>query len=102
MKATNKHRAILREAVAAIEATIPGGLAAARQEYRDGCFSRADRVKDLARRYRWDVFRAADCSTGYVLSQTLYADGLNDTHIDTMLRADILPVDHETRNGEIE
>lgn len=101
MKATNKHRAMLREAVAALDASLlDGGLAAVRRDYRNGNFPRADRVKDLAKRYRWDIFHAADRRTDRVLSRTLYADGLNDTHIDTMLRADIMPVDHETEGTD--
>lgn len=54
-----------------------------RQNYRDGNFPRSDKVKDLNKRYRWDLFWAAGCTT--VLND-MYGDGLKDAHIDTALR----------------
>ncbi len=56
-----------------------------RQAYREGRFPRADRVKDLNKRFRWDVFYASRFD-----SRPLYAADLHDEHIDTALRA-IIP-----------
>jgi hypothetical protein len=53
----------------------------ARAAYRAGNFPRADRVKDLNKRYRWDLAHAAKLNL-----IALYDVGCNDTHIDTALR----------------
>lgn len=58
-----------------------------RQIYREGGFPRADRVKDLDMRYRWDLFHAANTRSACELSRTAYDEGLNDNHIDTVLRS---------------
>jgi hypothetical protein len=50
-----------------------------RNVYRNGDFYRADKVKDLNKRYRWDLFLAAN---GY----SVLPEGVNDSHIDTALR----------------
>ena len=49
-----------------------------RQEYRNGYFPRADTVKDLDRRYRWDLYWA--CGEQFV------QDDLLNSHIDTALK----------------
>jgi hypothetical protein len=56
-----------------------------RQAYREGRFPRADRVKDLDTRYRWDLFYFA---RGY---RVLPGD-LTDSHIDTALRRIVPPL----------
>jgi hypothetical protein len=53
-----------------------------RELYLTGQFPRADRVKDLDVRYRWDLYWAARRS----FDVDLYAEGLVDSHIDTALR----------------
>jgi len=52
-----------------------------RERYRAGDFPRADRVRDLDKRYRWDIYYAAG---GYRLLPE--DDSLTDAHIDTALR----------------
>lgn len=51
-----------------------------RAAYRAGRFPRADRVNNLDKRYRWDLFWASDAISE--LSDGRYADA----HIDTALR----------------
>ena len=53
-----------------------------RERYRTGDIPRADRVKDLNKRYRWDLAYAARLNL-----IALYDVGCNDTHIDTALRS---------------
>lgn len=55
-----------------------------RDAYRRGDFPRADRVKNLDMRYRWDVFYAAG---GFAMfdGMDMPAD-IEDAHIDTALR----------------
>ena len=61
-----------------------------REDYRNGRFPRADRVKDLDKRYRWDLFWSATTETpGFV--ESLYEFG-DDRHIDTALRAIVGPL----------
>lgn len=57
-----------------------------REAYRKGKFPRADKVKDLDKRYRWDLFYIASLPV-----QELYAY-LNDDHIDTALRKLVKPL----------
>lgn len=52
-----------------------------REKYRAGEFPRAERTRDVNKRYRWDLARSAD-----VDFSALYDEGLHDTHIDTALR----------------
>lgn len=52
-----------------------------REAYRSGNFPRADRVKDLDVRYRWDLFYAAG---GHRLIDP--EENLTSDHIDTALR----------------
>lgn len=56
-----------------------------REAYRAGDFPRADRVKDLNVRYRWDLLY----SVPYVLRCTLFEqmyEYLEDSHIDSAMR----------------
>lgn len=52
-----------------------------RAAYREGRFPRADRVKDLDKRYRWDLFWDTRGALGVVGERDLL-----DSHIDTALR----------------
>jgi hypothetical protein len=59
-----------------------------RQAYRDGRFPRADKVKDLDMRYRWDLFYAAR-GTDIIRpdSESIVSSrGITSDHIDTALR----------------
>lgn len=61
-----------------------------RVQYLAGNFPRADLVKDLNMRYRWDVLYASQIKIGDGVGiqgdLNLYSY-LNDTHIDTALRS---------------
>lgn len=67
-----------------------------RARYRAGDFSRADRVKDLDQRYRWDLLWLGYAdrldSTRWDLFAAFDAEGLDDSHIDTALRALVRPL----------
>ena len=60
-----------------------------RDAYRAGNFPRADLVKDLDKRYRWDLLNAA---MGWRGPCAAYDAGMNDTHIDTALRSIVDPL----------
>ena len=74
------------------ERTAPLDTAETRQAYREGRFPRADRVRDLDRRYRWDLYYAGRVSD--VLDRWVGGDddGLTDAHIDTALRRIVPPL----------
>ena len=65
-----------------------------RQAYREGRFPRADSVKDLDMRYRWDLFYAAKCGelvdgdhAGAIVRGGAVVSGtITSAHIDTALR----------------
>ncbi len=65
-----------------------------RQAYREGRFPRADRVRDLDMRYRWDLFYAARGSdivepdAGRIIDSR----GITTDHIDTALRRIVAPL----------
>lgn len=61
---------------------------ATRGAYRSGDFPRADAVKDLDKRYRWDLLYASR----FDVCGRIYPTGANDTHIDTALRAIVPPL----------
>ena len=62
-----------------------------REGYRNGNFPRADLVKDLDKRYRWDLLYAS----GFVVCNLYGLYGVNDNHIDSALRT-IVPTLDET------
>ena len=68
------------------DAIAPLDTAERRQAYLSGDFPRADRVRDLDKRYRWDIYYAAG---GYRLHPE--DDSITDAHIDTGLRR-VVPV----------
>lgn len=81
------------ELFARIKAAIePHDTEANRQEYRNGEFPRADKVQDIDKRYRWDLFY------GLEAWRCIWErDGqLNDEHIDTMLRRIVPPLNNNT------
>lgn len=67
-------------------AIVPLDTTVARDAYRTGDFPRADRVNDLDKRYRWDLFWHA-YRTNHDVSAALAAEDLSDAHIDTVLRS---------------
>jgi len=64
-----------------------------REHYRAGNYPRADRTKDVDKRYRWDLWWAA---LGRNDQDYSWRDGwlsdLLDSHIDTALRAVVPPL----------
>ena len=51
-------------------------------DYEEGRFARADKVKDLNKRFRWDLYHRI---ISWDFRSRLY-NYLDDTHIDTALR----------------
>lgn len=66
---------------------------ALRHRYATGEFPNADRCRDLAMRYRWDLVWLAPTSERNPLFSDMYADNLTDNHIDTALKR-IVPTLH--------
>lgn len=85
MKIKPEHLAAMKEAISPLD------TAERRQAYRDGNFPRADKVKDLNKRYRWDLLWAADF-TRLIIASDVYTYA-NDTHIDTALRSIVPKLD---------
>lgn len=59
-----------------------------RDAYRRGDFPRADKVKDLDKRYRWDLLAAS----GFKAWRCYDQPGVDDTHIDSVLRSIVAPL----------
>jgi hypothetical protein len=79
MKIKLEHFEILKAAL------VPLDTAARRAQYRAGAFPRAQHVKDLDKRYRWDLLNMQPALLRWVCDEIYtYAD---DAHIDTALRA---------------
>ena len=85
------------------EAIAPFDTEEVRQAYRDGRFPRADKVRDLDKRYRWDLFHASKgravldshgaYSLGAIVRDGEVVDGdITDAHIDTALRRIVAPL----------
>ena len=60
----------------------------ARERYRTGNFPRSEFVKDLDKRYRWDLLWAS----GFRITDLYDRFDANDTHIDTALRQIVNPL----------
>ena len=73
MKMTPEDYANLRDAVSPLDTEER------RADYRAGRFPRADAVRDLDKRYRWDLYYA-------VRQQLNIGDGYSDDHTYTALR----------------
>jgi ribosomal protein L37E len=84
MKFSQQHLETLRAAVA------PHDTPTARDAYRSGNFPRADKVKDLDRRYRWDLYHAS----GAHAKIQPYDHGYDDSHIETALKNVVPPLGH--------
>lgn len=84
-KITGQNLDTMRDAIAPLD------TADTRAAYLRGEFHNADRVKDLDRRYRWDLLWSSGLS-GWLVA-TVYDDlGANDTHVDTALRSIVPPL----------
>lgn len=80
MRVTRAHLDALRAAIAPYD-TDPK-----RELYRTGKFFRSELVKDLDKRYRWDLFYSA---RGH---EIIGDSGYLDSHIDTALREIVPPL----------
>lgn len=80
MKVSSEHVTALRDAIAPLDTDFT------RAAYRTGQFPRAELVKDLDMRYRWDLFYAVKGV------QIVGAGRYMDAHIDTALRSIIAPL----------
>jgi hypothetical protein len=83
MRVTAEHLEVIRAAIAPLDTEE------ARATYRSGDFPRAEYVRDLDKRYRWDLFWLA-VRLGHSLPDSTC--GYNDAHIDTALRAIVSPL----------
>lgn len=81
MKVSAEHRAAIAAVVAPLD------TAERRAAYINGDFPRAELVKDLDRRYRWDTFWQSGAI--HTVLDAEYADA----HLDTVLRAIIAPLE---------
>ena len=86
MKVTPAHLAMIRDAIAVTGNDRPD----IRERYRNRDIPRGDLVQDIDKRFRWDLFHAANAAS--VLSAVLYGAGYNDAHIDTALRTVVTPL----------
>lgn len=77
MKVTVEHQEVLRTAIGPLD------TAERRATYLAGDFPRAELVKDLDVRYRWDLLWASDAMTAIGDAGRDYLDA----HIDTALRS---------------
>lgn len=77
MKVTDEHFTILKEAIEAVD------LPEYRDRYRKGEIARADSVKDINKRYRWDLYYFAARYTNGLPDST---NGYTMEHLDTALR----------------
>ena len=84
VKASAEFRALV---AAAIE---PHDTETNRDRYRRDEFPRANRTKDKNKRYRWDLYWHAHATAG-----PFYTIGLNDAHLDTMLRSIVAPLTNQ-------
>ena len=78
MKIKPEHLARLKELVEPLDTPQR------RIQYLKGDFANADKVKDLNKRYRWDLFWLADGKATTVKEMYVY---MNDDHIDTALKS---------------
>ena len=85
MRFTSEHMDALRVALA------PFDTAERRDAYRQGRFPRADAVRDIDKRYRWDVYYAA--GSWRILDSLCDVGGdYTDAHLDTALRRVVPPL----------
>jgi hypothetical protein len=80
MRITAEHLDVLATAVKAFDTPTT------RQRYRDRDFPRAHLVRDLDKRYRWDLFYAAK------VYNLVPCEDYTDAHFDTALRKIVQPL----------
>lgn len=90
MKISKKDFAELESAVNAALEELGGAEFA--DKYRRGEFPRADRTKDVNKRFRWDLLYSVPLDTRDPIVRRLYDSGCNDSHIDTALRQIVRPL----------
>lgn len=83
MKVTDEHFAILKSAIE------PWDIEERRERYRNRDIVRAESVKDIDKRYRWDLYYTAARQVGGLPDST---SGYNMNHIDTALRKIVKPL----------
>jgi hypothetical protein len=86
MKITAEHLQVMRDAI------VPLDTEEARATYRSGDFPRADQVKDLDERYRWDLFWRAWENGSLTRDGLVTVAHYKDSHIDTALRFIVSPL----------
>jgi hypothetical protein len=89
VRVTPEHLQVMRERIAAVEAALGDEFEVHRQRYRDREIPNGDLVKDIDRRWRWDLYWAAARLAGSMPDST---DGYDDAHIDTALRSIVTPL----------
>lgn len=67
-----------------------------RQLYTEGDFPRPEPVKDLDKRYRWDLYAAARHMIGYDVD--VFPEDTTNAHIDTLLRKLVDPIQGNEAN----
>ncbi len=72
---SKEHYNVLRDAISKLDTELNRGY------YRSGNYPRADRTKDVNKRYRWDLLHVAKIDVSELYKY------LNDDHIDTALKA---------------
>lgn len=83
MKVTKEHQKILRDMITPLDTDEN------RDRYRKRDIPRAEHVKDIDKRYRWDLLwtsRAMD------LHREIYEANYLDAHLDTALRSIVAPL----------
>lgn len=83
MKVAAEHLDVIREAISEHDTDER------RAKYVAGEFPRSNQVRDLDKRYRWDLYWLA-VRHGHSLPDS--TEGYNDAHIDTALRHLVMPL----------
>ena len=89
MKITATEVTTLREALAPLDTE------SRREAYRNGDFPRSESVKDIDKRYRWDLFWAAFNVPNWNVRSILATGKYEDSHIYTALRSIIPPLNQK-------
>jgi len=86
MKMTEKHYREIKQAINILLEAHPE----LPESYIAGDFYRSELVKDIDKRYRWDLLNFSNISAKYICDN-LYSY-LNDIHIDTALKSIVKPL----------
>ena len=88
MKMSKEHLALLTKNI------VPLDTPERREQYLAGDFPRSDAVKDLNKRYRWDLFWTMPNECFYkVTGDPVFGGDYSDAHIDTALRSIVPPLE---------